>query len=382
MEKPIDDIVLAKLSGELLSEEEEKLFQTWYSIGDNRQRFYRLQCLRAGIRVNRSGNAVDTGAAWKSLNQRIRPRSVLARISRYAAAVVLLTGLGITAYLLNMQKTAEPVLVQNETVLPGKKQAILTLATGEKIQLSDTLSRIISQEKGVTINNDSHTLAYNLSGETDHPVYHTITIPRGGEYVLVLADETKIWLNSESRITYPVAFAGITREITLEGEAYFEIAKDTTKPFIVHTGAFDIRVTGTQFNVRTYPEEPYSTTLTEGSIQLERAGEVSRLVPGQQAFLRDDHIEIREVDTEEAIAWRYETFSFKQRNLGSILNELSRWYDINIFYQNPEVKAYHFTAWFKRSSSIEEVIQILEKTNKIKMELKGKTLTVKTNSEK
>lgn len=382
MGKNIDDIILAKLSGEVLTEEEEKLFQEWYATEGNRKQFYKLQCLQAGIRVNRQSKPIPTEAAWKALHHRIRPRLILKRAVRYAAAVILLSGLGISAYLVNIQRPAKSLLTQNENVLPGKKQAILTLANGEKIQLSDTLSRILSQEKGVTINNNSHTLAYNLSGEADRSAYHTVTIPRGGEYVLVLADETKIWLNSESRITYPVAFAGKTRQITLEGEAYFEIAKDTTKPFIVHTDAFDIRVTGTQFNVRTYPGEPYSTTLTEGKVQLERAGTIDQLKPGQQAILRDNRIEIRNVDTEEAIAWRYETFSFKQRSLESILNELSRWYDINIFYQNPEVKTYHFTAWFKRSSSIEEVIGILEKTNKIKMQLQGKTITVKTNIEK
>lgn len=382
MGKNIDDIILDKLAGEQQTEKEEKLFQEWYEAEDNRKEFYKLQCLQRGIWVNRQSKQIRMEVAWKALCHSVHPRLTLKRAVRYAAAVILLSGLGISAYLLNIQQTAKPQLTQNDTVLPGKRQAILTLANGEKIQLSDTLSSILSQEKGVTINNNSHTLAYNLSGEADRSAYHTVTIPRGGEYVLVLADETKIWLNSESRITYPVAFAGKTREITLEGEAYFEIAEDTAKPFIVHTAEFDIRVTGTQFNVRTYAEEPYSTTLTEGKIQLERAGTISRLKPGQQAILRNNRIEIWEVDTEEAIAWRYETFSFKQRSLESILNELSRWYDINIFYQNPEVKTYHFTAWFKRSSSIEEVIRILEKTNKIKMQLQGKTITVKTNIEK
>lgn len=378
----IENIVLARLNGEVLSAEEEQLFDDWYEQPGNPQRYYEWQKLQAALYANAKAGDISADQAWQKLRLQKRFSLPLYRLMKYAAVLLLFIGASISVFLLNREKNPASLLARTEEVLPGRKQAVLTLSTGKQILLSDTLSAIRHQEKGINIEQDNHILSYRLSGTTAEPASNTIDIPRGGEYVIALADGTKIWLNAESRITYPTAFTGNTREVSLEGEAYFEIARDTTKPFIVHTERFDIRVTGTQFNVRTYPEETAAATLTEGKIQLEREGHISRLIPGQQAVLVGEQVEIRDVDTEEAIAWRYESFSFKQRSLESILNELARWYDVNIFYQNPEVKDYHFTAWFRRSSSIEEVIRILEKTKKINIQLKGKTLTVRSHSEK
>ncbi len=381
MEKEFDDIILAKLNGKSLSDEEEKIFESWYAEAENRKKFYELQRIQSAIHANYP-RGLNIQVAWEKLSREIHPRRKVRILFRYAAAAIMLLGFSTAIYLLRFQGNAIPQetnLIEN--VIPGKKQATLTLSNGEQIILSDTNSLIHTQEQGVTINNNQHILEYNQSEATSHLIYNTVNIPRGGEYILALADGTKIWLNSESRITYPVTFSGASREINLEGEAFFEIAKDTTKPFIVHTREFDIRVTGTQFNVRTYPQEPSSTTLAEGRVQLERGGYISQLVPGQQATLVNERIEIKETNPEEAIAWRYGAFCFKQRTLESILNELARWYDIDIFYQNPNTQNYHFTAWFKRSSSIEEVIRILEKTKKIKIQLTGRTLTIKDNSE-
>lgn len=379
MEKELDDIILAKLNGKDLSEEEEKIFKAWYAEAANRKKFYELQRIQSAIYAN-SLKELNVQAAWEKLSRKIHPQRTARAILRYAAAAIMLLGFGTAIYLLRFQENTIPQPANlTENIMPGKKQATLTLSTGEQIILSDTNTLIHTQEQGVTINNNRHMLEYNQSATTSPLIYNTVDIPRGGEYILVLADGSKIWLNSESRITYPVTFSGATREINLEGEAFFEIAKDTTKPFIVHTREFSIRVTGTQFNVRTYPQGLISTTLAKGGIQLERGEHINRLKPGQQATFVNEKIEIKEINIEEAIAWRYGAFCFKQRTLESILNELARWYDINIFYQHPNTRNYHFTAWFKRSSSIEEVVQILEKTKKIKIQLTGRTLTVKDN---
>ena len=202
-------------------------------------------------------------------------------------------------------------------------------------------------------------------------------IPRGSEYQLILSDGTIVWLNSESEITFPVNFTGEKREVKLKGEAFFDVAKDERHPFIVKTEQFDIRVTGTQFNVRAYTDEPASATLAEGSIQLVRQEEVIPLVPGQQALLKQGIVKVREIELREAIAWRYNAFYFKQQPLESLLNEIARWYDVEVIYQNPTLKKLHFTAGFQRSCSITEVINTLGMTQKIRLEIKGKTLLVK-----
>lgn len=373
----IEDIIIAVLNGEKLSREEVELFDEWYAQPRNKKRFYEWQCLQSAIYANRKSSEIGTEEAWKQLKRGRRLRIFRSTFLKYAAAAFILMSIGVASYRLYQQPS--PISPVSLTANAGKgKQVVLTLSTGEQIPLSDSLAHSVIEECGITIRrNAEHGLVYDKTAESKEPLYNTISIPRGGEYKLTLSDGTNVWLNSESRLTYPVTFNGESRELKLEGEAFFEVAKDPAKPFIVHTHEFDIRVTGTQFNVRVYPDEPESATLAEGYIQLEKGNEVHRLVAGEQAVTGEQGIVVHKVNPEEAIAWRYEAFCFKKRRLENMMNELARWYDIDIFYQNPTLKELHFTAWFSRSSSITEVIRILEKTEKIKLELRGKTMMVR-----
>ena len=295
---------------------------------------------------------------------------------KYVAIMILPLSLGF--FLLTRENKPEKVVYAEAPVQPGKKQAVLTLSSGQQVMLADTVVRV--NEKGMVISNlPDKELVYKIMNDTmkTETVYNMVTVPRGGEYKLVLADGTIVWLNSDSHIRYPVTFSGDTRQVELEGEAYFEVAKDKEKPFIVRMNEYNVRVTGTQFNVRNYSNENLATTLVEGRVQIERKGRVDRLRPGQQAILENNEIRIRTVNVNEQVAWRHGAFGFTQCRLENIMEELARWYDVDVFYMNQQVKNYHFSAWFKRSSSINEVINILEKTKKISLDLKGRILTVK-----
>ena len=382
MVSDIHDILYSKLSGEQLTPEEERLFEVWYSKPGHQHQYDELQKLQALIRANYTGQNINTQQAWRELKRHIIPISPFHRMLYYAAIALLILGIGITIYLFEYPEKPKIEMSQTQQIpQPLKKQIVLTLSNGEQLPLGDTLFQVLKNEEGVVINNNTpKTLVYHATGEANTPGTNTITIPRGGEYLLILADGTKIWLNSESILHYPVVFAGTQREVYLQGEAYFEVAQNPAQPFIVHTPQFDIRVTGTQFNVRTYADDYASTTLVKGKVQVEQKGKIYPLQPGQQSRLIEGHLETRTVDPEEIVAWRQEAFCFKDRRLENILNELSRWYDLDIVYQQTAIKNYHFTAWFHRSNSIQEVITILEKTHKIKMHLNGKTLTVRNNS--
>lgn len=295
---------------------------------------------------------------------------------KYVAIMILPLSLGF--FLLTRENKPEKVVYAEAPVQPGKKQAVLTLSSGQQVMLADTVVRV--NEKGMVISNlPDKELVYKIMNDTmkTETVYNMVTVPRGGEYKLVLADGTIVWLNSDSHIRYPVTFSGDTRQVELEGEAYFEVAKDKEKPFIVRMNEYNVRVTGTQFNVRNYSNENLATTLVEGRVQIEKKGRVDRLRPGQQAILENNEIRIRTVNVNEQVAWRHGAFGFTQCRLENIMEELARWYDVDVFYMNQQVKNYHFSAWFKRSSSINEVINILEKTKKISLDLKGRILTVK-----
>lgn len=371
----IEEIIIKRLSEEHLSKEESVFFDKWYQNSSNREYYNDLLKIRSGIIASQVKERIDKRKAWNQVRP-ARKISLIRTLLKFAAIMILPLSLGV--FLLIRENKQEKVVYAEVPVQPGKKQAVLTLSSGQQVMLADTIVHV--NEKGMVISNfPDKELVYKIMNDTmkTETIYNTVTVPRGGEYKLVLADGTIVWLNSDSHIRYPVTFSGNTRQVELEGEAYFEVAKDVEKPFIVRMNEYNVRVTGTQFNVRNYLNESLATTLVEGGVQIERKGKVDRLRPGQQAVLENNEIRIRVVNVEEQVAWRHGAFGFTQCRLENIMEELARWYDVDVFYMNQQVKDYHFSAWFKRSSSINEVINILEKTKKISLDLKGRILTVK-----
>ena len=371
----IEEIIIKRLSEEHLSEEESAFFDKWYQNSSNREYYNDLLKIRSGIIASQVKERIDKRKAWNQVHP-ARKISLIRTLLKFAAIMILPLSLGV--FLLIRENKQEKVVYAEVPVQPGKKQAVLTLSSGQQVMLADTIVHV--NEKGMVISNfPDKELVYKIMNDTmkTETIYNTVTVPRGGEYKLVLADGTIVWLNSDSHIRYPVTFSGNTRQVELEGEAYFEVTKDVEQPFIVRMNEYNVRVTGTQFNVRNYSNESLATTLVEGGVQIERKGKVDRLRPGQQAVLENNEIRIRVVNVEEQVAWRHGAFGFTQCRLENIMEELARWYDVDVFYMNQQVKDYHFSAWFKRSSSINEVINILEKTKKISLDLKGRILTVK-----
>ncbi len=378
MEKELEEIIMKQLASEILSEDERVCFEEWYKNPSHQEYFRKLLKIRSGVMAHSVKNKIDCEKTWKKIRP-VRKISRIRQVLKYAAIMLLPLCVGLLLFTWEQEKGQ--VVYVEPTVKPGGKLAVLTLSTGEQVELAGRVSAM--SEQGAEISNSTdNELVYKQVGDVApvEEVYNTISIPRGGEYKLVLADGTTVWLNSDSDIRFPVTFSGDKRQVELRGEAYFEVAKNVEKPFIVKINDYDIRVTGTQFNVRNYPGERVATTLVEGSVQLERGKDVQKMYPGQQALLIDGQLVMKEVDMMDAIGWREGTFSFKEVRLEDIINELARWYDFDVYYQNVEVKNYHFTAWFRRNVSIEEVIEVLEKTKKIKMKLDGKTLIVQKKS--
>ncbi|MEQ2910701.1 FecR family protein [Butyricimonas faecihominis] len=378
MDKELEEIIMKQLVSETLSENEKVCFEEWYKNPSHQEYFRKLLKIRSGVMAYSVKDKVNRERAWNKVRP-LRKISRARQVLKYAA--ILLLPLCVGFLLLTWEQEKVQTVYVEPIVKPGGKLAVLTLSTGKQVELVGNVSAM--SEQGAEISNSTDKeLVYKQIGDMApvEEVYNTITIPRGGEYKLILADGTTVWLNSDSYIRFPVAFSGDKRQVELRGEAYFEVAKNVAKPFIVKISDYDIRVTGTQFNVRSYPGERVATTLVEGSVQLERGKEVQKMFPGQQALLVDSQLVMKEVDVTDVIGWREGTFSFKEVRLEEIINELARWYDFDVYYQNAEVKNYHFTAWFRRNASIEEVIEVLEKTKKIKMKLDGKTLIVQKKS--
>lgn len=311
----------------------------------------------------------------------------IAYFTRYiAAAAVILVVLSIGAYfyLKPTRPTAAQLSAVKSDVAPGSNKAVLTLANGSQITLNGAQNGNLAQQGATTVHKaGSGLISYLMGDHTDQqteaenktPEYNTITTPRGGEYKVILPDGTQVWLNAASSIRFPVAFSGNERNVETTGEVYFEVTKDKHKPFTVTTGKQTITVLGTHFNVMAYPEEAHIvTTLLEGSVQITNGTTTKFLKPRQQAISGEDII-VTDANVDEAVDWKNGITSFSDADIKTIMRMASRWYDVDVEYQE-QPSARLFTGSISRKSNLSELLRILTLTH-IRFTLEGKRLIVK-----
>ncbi|KAA8477178.1 FecR family protein [Arcticibacter tournemirensis] len=300
-----------------------------------------------------------------------------------AATILIVMSAG---YLLfNRKDSTQSLAVKPTVVHPGGNKAFLTLSNGKKISLTDAANGSIAAQAGIKIIKTADgQIIYtteNSSAGSGSSQYNTIETPRGGQYQVRLPDGTSVWLNAASKLVYPVNFHGSKeRRIQLDGEAYFEVAKDKNRPFIVKTGKQEVTVLGTHFNINGYKDEPIiSTTLMEGSIKTSNtsSGNSRILSPGQQStvFSGDGAIDVRNVNTENIISWKNGYFIFDNQDITSIMKVIGRWYDVNIDYQsiNKEEK---FGGTFSRSSDLDDILKVLKILGNVDFKVEGRTIVV------
>lgn len=315
-------------------------------------------------------------ACWQELLKEEKKRSRRRVVwYRYASVVVLMLVVGI--YYFAKQESPETInRVETAAVTPGGGKALLTLADGRKMQLDDTTCLTFNEAGGIDVSLEVGVVKYSgVDSAGRESVYNTLTVPRGGEFALVLADGTRVWLNSESSLKYPVAFTGNERRVEMTGEVYFEVARNVAAPFVVKVRDMDVRVLGTCFNVTAYGTNVV-TTLVEGSVSLNRGEEYITLSPDQQGTWNGDGFEIREVDAQSAVLWKEGIFYFENDPLEVILETMARWYDVDVFYVDPELKHRHFSVKIKRYESINKILGIIAQTNRVRFEIKDRVINV------
>lgn len=307
------------------------------------------------------------------------------RVAAAILAIVSVSGL----YFVLTQKGQYPAVAKKETkapagdVLPGSNKAVLVKSDGSEVVLEDANNQTIREKNGQEIANKNGALSYNTVNPVpvDKIMYNTVRVPRKGQYQLVLADGTKVWLNAESSLTYPTAFNGNERIVEITGEGYFEVAKNAEKPFHVIHDKIDVQVLGTHFNVNSYTDEKEAKiTLLEGAVAVSTSpstGSEVQLKPGQQARLGTNG-KLRvldDADIEEVMAWKEGRFQFKDADLKSIMRQLMRWYDIDVEYKG-NIEDRFFTADISRNKNLSSVVKILELSN-IHCTIEGRTLIVR-----
>jgi len=301
-----------------------------------------------------------------------------------AASIALLLGTGIFYFTKPKLETIQ-VVEKTPDIAPGGNRGILTLSNGKQIVLAEISAKdtIAKEGEEVTIKMGANgVITYVINPNTaaskeDANSFNTLSTPTGGQYNIVLADGTKVYLNAVSSIKYPTQFNGDQRVVELDGEAYFEVAKNKNKPFIVKSGDQDIEVLGTHFNVHAYTNESViKTTLLEGSVAVSYKNQKEVLKPGQQSNVSEkfNKIGIKQVDTEAAIAWKNGRFKFDNADLKTVMRQLERWYGIKAEYRG-DVSDVRFNGGTFMNKNLSEVLKVLELSN-IKFKVEGKTIIV------
>lgn len=373
--KNIDfSIIWKKIHGNNSGDEE---LNAWMNESDNKREFY-----KSARKFYEEGSSFDkiplsSEKAYRKLSNSIKRRRFI-KIGSSAAAILVVA----VSVFIAINHQSKESLEANQGIKPGTDKAVLVLNNGKEIDLSEN-KEILLEEKDTKIESDGKTLEYH--SEKKHKkrkkeiIYNTLKVPRGGQFFLVLSDSTRVWLNAESELRYPVTFSGEKREVNLIGEAYFEVTKNKEHPFVVHSESQDIEVLGTSFNVSAYNDNKFvRTTLVEGSVRINSPSQEIYLEPSFQTVLdlQSGSAITQRVKTELYTSWKDGNYYFENENIETILKTISRWYDFEYEFQNQEAKNVCFTGSISREQKIENIFKIIEETQQIKMTAYDKKLVI------
>ncbi|MNK03729.1 fec operon regulator FecR [compost metagenome] len=326
-----------------------------------------------------------------NLNARSQQDNILRPIRNYfkysvAAAIFVVFSVVLYFYINDNRQAKQGDLTaqhQGNDVNPGGNKAILTLADGSKISLTDAGNGELAKQAGIVVTKTKDgQLVYEISkgnAAATEVLYNTINTPAGGQYQINLPDGTTVWLNALSSLRYPTVFNAARRKVVLTGEAYFEVAKNPNQPFVVTTNgagkAQDVTVLGTHFNINSYQnEDATKTTLLEGSVKVAASAQDVTIKPGQQAILNNT-LKVMNVDVTQAIDWKNGNFYFNDENIESIMRKLARWYDIDVIYKG-QIPSIDFGGEISRTKKLSEVLKVLETTRTIHFKIEGRRVTV------
>ncbi|RHR80886.1 FecR family protein [Odoribacter sp. AF15-53] len=372
-------IILAYLRDEIDEEDQRKL-EEWLKKSESHQVLLsRIRDEKMQYEDIRKILSYNANSAWLLVRQKAtrKRRKRMFAIYRVAASIVVV--LGVSAMLwMRKDKPVEIEIADVATITPGRPVAKLTVASGMVYHL-DSLNQVELTSSLAENNGKEVVFKDRQEGDGIGEIkYNKIEIPRGGEYKIILSDGTRVYLNSQTELRFPESFANSEQRLVyLSGEAYFEVAKNPSKPFIVKCEDYAVKVLGTTFNVNSYENEEVSkTTLATGKIEIDMAGKRKVLKPGQQVVIKDGEMNVKEVDVEVYTTWMYENFRFQSESIQEIMTKLSRWYVMDVFYVNESVKNYHFTGYLPRYAQITDVLELLSLTTNIEFDVKGKTVSV------
>ena len=365
--------------------EEKKLIDLWYFNETSRQ----------PVPDTPADPLLEEQIIWDRILANLPVETKVRHLGKWyaiVAAAMILLFLSVGIYFISNKKAAAGRLTathyRKSEILPGGNKAVLTLANGKQIVLTNANNGTIAQQGAITINKtasgqiiyDGLSKTGTQSAAADVNDQNTITTPPGGQFTVILPDGSKVFLNAASSLTYPIAFSGNERKVQLKGEAYFEVTHNPVKPFRVVSNGQTVEVLGTHFNIDAYSDESLiKTTLLEGSVRIRKGGRMAMLKPGQQAQIANgassEQISVTNVDTEDAVAWKSGLFVFDGDNIRHIMHMISRWYNVDVDYSGP-VPDDVFGGSVSRFSNVSEVLKTLQLTGKVNFKIEGRKIIV------
>ena len=377
MNERTEDLLVRWVDGELSDDERKEMEGLLAASAELRETLADYLKIRRSLLALRRDFRPDVEQRLREAKRRRRRLRRVMRRWSYAAAVVLAAAVA-GAFFLRRDLPQQSSLPAE---LAWGQVPVLVMPNGERRALPQNDTTVLWQEQEGDIHIDSRTLIMEgETGEEREPVYYTVNIPYGGEYNLVLPDGTRIYLNAGTTLRYPDHFAGGSREIFLSGEAYLEVSRDTSRPFIVRTDDMDVRVLGTVFNVNAYPDGSYvRTTLVEGKVEASCGGERIVMKPGTQvaydkATRQADYFP---VDVRHFISWKDGYYDFRDMTLGELMQIFVRWYDVNVRFANPLLENLRFSGRLRRYEDVSGLFEQLEYTGDVAFDVKGKNIVIR-----
>ncbi len=384
--------IVAKYLQNSIEPREQAILDKWLNESEDHRVLFGQICSKSKIDKKLSSySRIDWEKDYQEFiekRNRKRTRFVPVRkFLRYAALFAIPLALGAS---LLFWDSINSVLFSDPVIPPGFSKATLVLADGKTYELNKDSTYTIYEVDGSALKNYQGQISYDTSElklsdpslKLNKLLTNQLFIPRNGEYKLTLVDGTKVWINSETYIEYFVSLEGDKRIVKLQGEAYFEVAHNPAKPFIVELGNSKVEVLGTSFNIKAYKDDYYiTTTLSEGKVSFssEAGGENFILNPGQQFELdkRNDVVTRRDVKASLYMSWKDGRFAFQNQRMEDILKTLSRWYDVEIVYEFEKIKDRRFTGDLKRYDDFNKLLKIMEESKLVKFEIEDKKIILK-----
>jgi len=364
-----------------ITEDELKEFNNWYTANLDAPlnipgSFAATESVLEARILKKLNDEFEAEAVAESNKHKLHGGAKISWLVRIAVAASILIAMGAGIWLYQNQTIADQLQIVAQTdIPPGKNTAMLTFSNGTVVQLSDARKAVFINQEKLKYNDGTVVgMGTEAKGITASELI-TAATPKGGTYQVILSDGTHVWLNADSKLSFPSQFTGNSRTVTLSGEAYFEVAKNKAKPFVVNYGKSAVEVLGTHFNIMAYKDEVASkVTLLEGAVKVNSGAEKVVLKPGQQAEISEQTGSAialnNDIDTEQVIAWKNGYFMFANEPVESIMRKISRWYDVTVVYEdNLQDKALWGTV--SRFKNVSEVLRRLELTGVVRFKMEN-----------